>query len=139
MQPGFMSRPSQVSDPAVGTAPLRAGVRLKASRIATLEDVPTIAARARQRVVDALRAFIATTTDDRFLQAAIFAERVQRVRRDREAVWVPSPREIDALANIALSLFAADVLQHRDFHERRLCVCEVCGRVSFHPELTTRA
>ena len=37
-----------------------------------------------------------------------------------------------------LSLFAVDMLMHRDFHERSLCVCDACGRVSFNPGTTTR-
>ena len=68
-----MAIPVTVCDPAFGTAPLRAGVSFKATRPAPAEDVPRIAARARQRVVETLRAFVATPPDDRFLQAAIDA------------------------------------------------------------------
>ena len=27
---------------------------------------------------------------------------------------------------------------HREFHEQNLCVCDVCGRVSFTPSMTSR-
>jgi hypothetical protein len=139
VKPGRMEKPNVVSDPVVGTAPLRADVRVRDNRVARLEDVPRLIRLARGRVVDALRAFVATPPDDRFLQAAIFAERVQRAREGKGSVWVPRPREADALGNIVLALFAADMLMHREFHEQRLCVCEVCGRVSFDRDVTTRS
>jgi hypothetical protein len=138
VEPGYMEAPTIVSDPAFGTAPLHRAIRPKAIRPARVDDVPAIAARARGRVVEALRGFLATPCDDRFLQAAIFAERVQRVRIGSEAVWMPAPKDIDALSNIALSLFVVDVLTHREFYEANLCVCEVCGRVSFQPDVTGR-
>jgi hypothetical protein len=136
--PGYMDPPTIVGDPAFGTAPLHPMIRPKATRPARVDDVPLIAARARTRVVEALRGFIARPCDDRFIQAAIFAERVQRRLRDRTAIWAPTPKDIDALANIALSLFVADILTHREFYEANLCVCEVCGCVSFQREVTTR-
>jgi hypothetical protein len=132
-----MEAPSAVNDAAVGTAPLRPGARVAAQRAAKLEDVPRIMELARTRVLDALRAFIKLPPDDRFLQAAIFAERVQRGRDGRASVWVARPRESDSLANIVLSLFAVDILSHREFHEAHLCVCEVCGRVSFDRTATS--
>ncbi len=136
--PGYMDPPTIVGDPAFGTAPLHPMIRPRATRPARIDDVPLIAARARARVVEALRGFIARPSDDRFLQAALFAERVQRVRLEKTAVWAPAPTDIDALSNIALSLFVADILTHREFYEANLCVCEVCGRVSFKREVTTR-
>jgi hypothetical protein len=136
--PGYMDPPTIVADPAFGTAPLHRAIRPQATRPVRVDDVPLISARARVRVIEALRGFIGRPSDDRFLQAAIFAERVQRVRLDRTAIWAPSPKEIDALANIALSLFVADILTHREFFEANLCVCDVCGQVSFEREVTTR-
>jgi hypothetical protein len=40
---------------------------------------------------------------------------------------------------MVLSLFAVDILTHRDFHDQNLCVCDVCGRISYNPAATSRA
>jgi hypothetical protein len=138
--PKRMARAAVVSDPDVGTAPLHASGSMRPpGKIARLEDVPRICANARKRVVETLRGFIGTPCDDRFIQGAIFADRVKRVRLEAGPGWVPSPRDTDALHNIALSLFVADLLARREHYEQRLCVCDRCGNVSFDPEATSRA
>jgi hypothetical protein len=92
-------------------------------------------ALARWQVILAMRGLLSTPADDRFLNAAIFSGRVVRDR----GVWRVETREGDTLSDVVLSLFAADILANREFHEQKLCVCDVCGRLSYHPALTTRA
>ena len=92
-------------------------------------------AMTRWRVIVTLRGLLASPADDRFLQAAIFAGRVRRPQSE----WLAEPRDTDALSDIVLSLFAIDVLSHREFHEQNLCVCDVCGRISYNPKATSRA
>ena len=43
------------------------------------------------------------------------------------------------MSDIVLSLFAVDVLAYREFHEQNLCVCDVCGRISYNPRQTSRS
>jgi hypothetical protein len=152
--PGRMRCPTSITEAVVGTIALDPNAEplgsepppadgpsaVGASRLAPLEELPKLLAMARSRVVVVLRAFIAATPDDRFLKAAIYADRVQRVRSgdNNRSVWVARPSEKDLLSDIVLSLFAADVLMHREFHEKNLSVCDVCGRVSFQSEATLR-
>ena len=79
------------------------------------------------RVVVTLRGLLASPSDDRFLQAALFAGRIKRDKGE----WQARPAETERLSDIVLSLFVVDILSHRDFHEKNLCVCDVCGRLSF--------
>jgi hypothetical protein len=135
---GRMQPPGVVREAVVGAIALDPATSAKGPKVAPLTELPKLLAMARSRVIVSLRAFIAAQSDDRFLKGAIYGERVQRVKNEGQSVWVARPREADLLSDIVLSLFAADVLMHREFHERSLCVCEVCGRVSFQPESTTR-
>jgi len=137
--PGRMTAVSVVQEAAVGSIALDPATSAAAERVGTLDDLPKLLAMSRSRVVVTLRAFIAKPADDRFLQAAIYQERVQRLTTDRGAVWVARPSEKDLLADIVLSLFAADILMYRDFHQASLCVCTACGRVSFAPAVTTQS
>lgn len=138
--PGRMTPVSVVHEAVVGAIALDPATSAAAERPASLDALPKLLAVARSRVVVTLRAFVSTPPDDRFLQAAIFHERVQRVRGDRVAsVWVARPTDKDLLSDVVLSLFAADILMHREFHEQSLCVCEPCGRVSFQPATTGRS
>lgn len=116
-------------------APSTPGTRPAGEKVARLDDLPKLLAMSRWRVVVTLRGLLSQPADDRFLQAAIFAD---RVRRDR-SVWVAQPRDTDLLSDIVLSLFAVDILTQRAFHEQNLCVCDVCGRISYNPAATTRA
>ncbi|MFT3768784.1 MAG: hypothetical protein QM820_25335 [Minicystis sp.] len=127
--------PASVTDAAVGTVSLVPGTKMVGDRVGRIDDLPKLLAMSRWRVVVTLRGLIAQPCDDRFLQAAIFAE---RVRRDRSR-WIAEPRDNDLLSDIVLSLFAVDILTHRDFHDQNLCVCDVCGRISYNPAATTRS
>jgi hypothetical protein len=127
--------PKAVSEPAVGSIALDAKTRLAGTRVATLNELPELLARTRERVAAALRGLLASPVDDRFLQAAIFSGRVRR----ESSVWIAAPAETHLLADIVLGLFAADVLSHREFYEEHLCVCAACGAVSFDPATTSRA
>jgi hypothetical protein len=134
---GWMPWPGQVSERMVGGVALVPG----SGSMAT----PDLAARcelivqeARALVVITLRGFIAVDSDDRFLSAAIFRDRVQRDSRGMMAGWVPRPRASDPLSEIVLSLFAADILGNRETYDRALGVCRVCGRVAFDPSSLER-
>ncbi len=126
---GWMAWPGQVSERVVGGMALDPG-----------SATPELAARceaivqeARALVVITLRGFIAVESDDRFLSAAIFRDRVQPDARGMMAGWVPRPRVEDPLSEIVLSLFAADILGNRETYDRALGVCRICGRVAFDP------
>jgi hypothetical protein len=136
--PERMQRAALVHEPAVGSVALDPRHPDAQSTTLPPHELPRILSAARGRVVETLRNFIASPPDDRFLNAAIFANRVTRAARDGVVVWASRPRMSDRLSEIVLSLFAADVLQHREFHEASLCVCAVCGRVSFAPALLSR-
>lgn len=132
---GWPGPPVSVTDASVGTLALQRGVRAAAGRHAHPQDLAKILAMARAKVVVTLRGLL--SGDDRFLKGAIFAG---RVRRDAKAsAWLARPRETESLGDIVLSLFAADVLEYREFHDQSLCVCDVCGRVSYNPKVTSRA
>ena len=66
-----------------------------------------------------------------FLAAAIFAGRVRRSDVGGQSRWVARPDVRDSLSAIVLSLFAADILWRREWYDASLCVCDVCGSVSF--------
>lgn len=132
---GWPGPPAAVTDVSVGTIALQPGARVTAERVARLEDLSKLLAMARWKVVVTLRGLL--SGDDRFLKGAIFAGRVRRDAKASE--WLARPREADVLSDIILSLFAADVLAYRDFHDNSLCVCDVCGRISYNPAVTTRA
>lgn len=132
---GRKGPPASVSDAVVGTIALTPGAKLAGDRVARHDDLPKLLAMTRWRAVVTLRGLLAQPCDDRFLQAAIFAERVRR----EKGAWVAQPRDTDLLSDVVLSLFAVDILSHRDFHEQNLCVCDVCGRISYNPAVTTRS
>lgn len=136
--PGRMLRPSAVHEVAIGSIALDPATSATAARVAPLSELPRLLAMARSRVVVTLRGFVAVPQDDRFLKTAIYAHRVERASTKDGSAWVARPSERDLLGDIVLSLFAVDILMHRELHERQLCVCDVCGRVSFHPFVTTR-
>ncbi|WP_437739487.1 hypothetical protein WME73_28100 [Sorangium sp. So ce302] len=122
--PGLMKRPQIVREP--GATPVMLDPRADGG--SNLEE---LIHKARGRVITALRGLIAPVADDRFLNAAIYGGRVRRAAVGGRPVWVASPREIDFLGDIVLSLLAADILLDREFYRAHLCICEVCGRVSF--------
>jgi hypothetical protein len=122
--PGLMKRPQIVREP--GATPVMLDPRADGG--SSLEE---LIHKARGRIIAALRGLIAPVADDRFLNAAIYGGRVRRAAVGGRPVWVASPREIDFLGDIVLSLLAADILLDREFYRAHLCICEVCGRVSF--------
>ena len=62
-------------------------------KIGRAEDIPKLLAMSRWRVILTLRGLLANPCDDRFLQAAIFAGRVQR----RSSEWHAQSRDTDLL------------------------------------------
>ena len=131
---GWPGPPSSVTDVSVGSVALQPGLRVASERTARAEELPRLLAMARCKVVQTLRGLF--TGDDRFLKGAIFAGRVRRDAKASE--WLARPRETDLLSDVVLSLFAVDVLAYREFHDTTLCVCDVCGRVSYNPRATSR-
>jgi hypothetical protein len=137
--PGRMTKVRAVHEPLVGTLPLSGTyVPAPGALVVGPEQLAQLLDLARDRVVETLRAFALPNSDDRFLSAAIYAGRVERTRVGARSVWVAKPSEADRLSDIVLALFATDILMDRAFHERLLCVCDRCGRVSFEPDATTR-
>jgi hypothetical protein len=132
---GWPAPPTSVTDVSIGTIALQPGVRVASERTARLEELPKLLAMARWKVVLTLRGLF--TGDDRFLKGAIFAGRVRRAPKASQ--WLARPRETDLLSDVVLSLFAADVLAYREFHDTSLCVCDVCGRISYNPRATSRS
>jgi hypothetical protein len=122
---GAMRTPLLVTEPSAGT------VALYESRPPPAETVARIVVAARSRVVTALRGLLATPMDDRFLAAAIFAGRVSRQRAKGSARWVARIESTTPLSGVVLSLFAVDVLTHRDIYDNLLSVCDTCNRVTF--------
>ncbi|AKT39687.1 hypothetical protein [Chondromyces crocatus] len=131
VNPGLMKRPMVLREP--GAKPLRLDDRAEAD--SSFEE---LLLRARGRVLEAVRGLIAPVADDRFLHAAIYGGRVRRAAVDGKAAWVPSPREIDFLGDIALSVLAAAVLTDREYYREHLGLCELCGRVTFRDSADTR-
>jgi hypothetical protein len=132
---GCVLPPKTVSDAVLGVIELQSIEHSTSMREALTKLLDT----SRRRVTFTLRGLLARPSDDRFLQAAIFSGRVQRERRGKVSVWASCAHETDYLSDIVLSLFAVDVLTYREFYEENLCVCDVCGRLSFNPTSTTRA
>jgi hypothetical protein len=128
VDPGHMRAPVVITEPSAGTIMLHGSGE---EAIASQAVLPRVLAAARIRVITALRGLIASPTDDRFLAAAIFAGRVRRRRMQTESQWVAQPEPTAPLSGVVLSLFAVDVLSHREEYDRRLCVCDVCNRVTF--------
>ncbi len=132
VRPKRMTWSGEVHEPGFGIVRLVEGPSPLPALSATLK-VQGLISMARKRVVLALRGLLAIPIDDRFLNAAIFTGRVQRETHGQSASWIPQPKGTDTLSDIALSLFAADILSHRETYERGLCVCDECGRVWFDP------
>ncbi|MEO5726332.1 MAG: hypothetical protein ABI134_17465 [Byssovorax sp.] len=128
VDPGHMRRPIVLTEPGAGSITLHES---DAEALTSSANLSRLLAGARMRIISALRGLNASPTDDRFLSAAIFAGRVQRLRARSESHWVPQPEPTAPLSGIVLSLFAVDVLSHRDEYEKRLCICDICDRVTF--------
>ena len=131
IQSGAMPRLSILLEPPAGSLALRStGAALERTK----HDLPRFIATARARVVGALRGLISAPSDDRFLRAAIFLGRVRR----QEGHWVARPEPTAPISGIVLSLFSVAVLSERNFYDTNLCVCDICGRVSFDPTPSMR-
>jgi hypothetical protein len=130
--PGLLKRPCVVRE--LGATPVLTGSRAEAG-----DDVEDLITMSRRRVIVALRGLLAPAVDDRFLHAAIYCGRVRRTSVDGKPSWVASPGEVDCLSDIVLSLLAADILADRDFYSAHLCMCDVCGRVTYREAQAARA
>jgi hypothetical protein len=132
---GWRGAPPSVAEMPIGTIALRAGAPASGDRVAQEGELPKLLLTARWKVAVTLRGLL--SGDDSFLNGAIFSGRVRRDGKASE--WLARPSESDALSQIVLSLFVADILAYREFHESNLCVCDVCARVSYNPQGTGRA
>jgi hypothetical protein len=128
---GFMQRPIRVHEPLFGVMPFDRQCSAFLPEVPPEDETAAILVRARARVIGQLRGLVLTPQDDRFLSAAIFAGRVRRVVSGKTMIWVPRPRSHDALSDVVLSLFIADILRHRQHYATNLCICDTCGRVRF--------
>lgn len=132
VRPKRMIWAGDIQETGFGTIALHEGA-VSLSELSNALRVQGLISMARKRVVIALRGLLGTPVDDRFLNAAIYSGRVQRAAQGQSASWAPQPKGSDTLSDIVLSLFAADILSHRETYERGLCVCDACGRVWFDP------
>jgi hypothetical protein len=124
--PGYMMTPLVVTETGAGTLPLYGHAP------ASSRELRMILVAARSRVLTTLRGLIASPVDDRFLAEGIFAGRLWRQRVGGASRWVPRPESTTPLSGVVLSLFAVDVLSHREWYARLLSVCDTCDRVTFH-------
>jgi hypothetical protein len=139
VKPGFMRPPTAVHEPPVGELVLWS----QGAAVSGAHASPAVLlAKARATVLAALRGFLQVPCDDRFVTAALFSGRVQRasapppsgtVARVGNAAsrWVPRHAPGAPLSAIVLGIFAVDVLTNREAWERSLCICDVCGRLTF--------
>jgi hypothetical protein len=132
VRPKRMVWSGEIHEPGFGVIRLQ-HTGLGAPGVSEAIKLQGLISTARKRVVLALRGLMATPIDDRFLNAAIYSGRVKRETQGTSAGWVPQPKASDGLSDTVLSLFAADILSHRETYERGLCVCNACGRVWFDP------
>ncbi|MFO0756172.1 MAG: hypothetical protein U0359_06755 [Byssovorax sp.] len=132
---GVMARPLMANEPVAGTVALYPGAERSQTGASIL---PKVLLAARIRVLGPLRGLLESPADDRFLASTIFSGRVRRQRVDGNAQWAAHPEPTAPLSAIVLSLLAVDILSHRELYDRELCVCDVCGRVSFDPKAADR-
>ena len=135
VEPGHMHPPYVLTEPGAGVVTLHEG---DAKALTSSANLPRLLAGARIRITSALRGLNASPTDDRLLSAAIFAGRVQRLCMPSESHWVPRIEVTAPLSAVVLTLFAVDVLSHRDEYEKRLSLCDVCDRVTFQDNALRR-
>jgi hypothetical protein len=129
---GAMPRPVVLFEPSMNGVPLH---RSDGDGDPMAAMLARLVAVARRRVVDTLQGFLGTPSKDDFLQAAIHLGRVHRAK----SRWVAQPEITAPLSGVVLSLFAVAILTDRSACEHELCVCSLCGRVSFdsRPDMRT--
>ncbi len=141
---GHMRTPISVSEPPVGTFTL---YPRDASALQPQASLPALLTVARNTVLATLRGFIDKPSDDRFVAAALFSGRVRRAHGPTSravnpgasaARWIPRPDPNGPLSTLVLNLFVVDMLTHREIYDRGLCVCDVCGRVTFQEGVPRR-
>jgi hypothetical protein len=123
--PGCMTTPLLVTEPCAGTIAFHGATPPNCL-------LRLILVAARSRVLTAMRGLTAAPVDDRFLAATIFAGRVSRQSVQGTARWVARPEPTAPLSAIVLSLFAVDVLSHRETYDELFGVCDTCDRIGFH-------
>jgi len=133
---GRMERPTHLTEPMAGTMLLDALVGPTATASRTQLD--RILGRARARVVRTLSGLLQTPADESFIEAAKTTGRVQSIEPNGTGLWIARPRRDDALSDIVLGMFAADILSNRSLYDQNVCVCSVCGRISFRGKTMPR-
>ena len=131
VKPGCLPRLDVLTEPPTGSVSLRPAESERRWANAT---APRVAAAARERIINTLRGLLRAPADDQFLRAFIFAGRVQR----DGGRWMARPERNARLSDMVLSLFCVSILEDRALYDHQLCVCEVCGRVSFDAQSLTR-
>jgi hypothetical protein len=133
---GRMERPLHLTEPNAGTLLFDAltGPTATASR----SQLDRILGRARSRVVRMLQGLLQDPPDESFIEAAKTTGRVQSIEPNGAGMWIAQPRKNDALSDIVLNLFVADILSNRTLYEKNLCVCQTCGRISFRARTMPR-
>lgn len=133
---GRMERPVHLTEPMAGTLLLDALTGPTATASRTLLD--RILGRARSRVVHTLAGLLQTPPDETFIEHAKALGRVQSIEPNGSGMWIAHLRRDDALSDIVLGLFVADILSNRTLYEQNLCVCSTCGRISFRARTMPR-
>jgi hypothetical protein len=136
VEAGRMERPTHLTEPMAGTLLFDA---LKGPNATTSRaQLDRILGRARARVVRTLQGLLQTPPDESFIETAKTTGRVEFVDPNGGGLWIARPRRDDALSDIVLGLFVADILSNRMLYEQNLCVCSTCGRLSFRAKTMPR-
>ncbi|MFO0617729.1 MAG: hypothetical protein U0414_34360 [Polyangiaceae bacterium] len=98
-------------------------------------ELRAILTEARGRVASELGAWIADPRADALLRRLMDEG---ALRQRSSGAWSPRVSARPRLSDLVLSLFAADIGDRRALYESKLCVCKVCGRVSFDPSVGER-
>jgi len=132
----FGSNVSSIREPDFGIILLsdHAGPPATTDRVAELSEMPGLLTAARNRVLEHLGETIATG-QSRFVQAAIYGERIIRTRINGRSCWRANLNERTALSDQVLALFAADALESPSDYEQSLAVCDACGMISIGQDL----
>jgi hypothetical protein len=133
---GRMERPTHLTEPMAGTLLLDALTGPDAATSRSRLD--RILGRARLRVVRTLQGLLQSPPDESFIETAKTTGRVQSVDPNGTGVWIAKPQQDDALSDIVLGLFVADILSNRMLYDQSLCVCSTCGRLSFRAKTMPR-